>query len=182
MKPILAIILLASFLVSDAVKGKELPVGSTAPEWAVENWANSEALKLGDLRGKVVLIRFWTSQECPFCSATAPALNEFNELYKDKGLQVIGLYTHKRKTPFTEAEFKDIAAEYGFKFPIAHDTGMQTLRQWWLAGERKKFTSVSFLIDKKGVIQFIHSGGKYVKGDADYSAIKSKIEELLDEK
>jgi hypothetical protein len=41
----------------------------------------------------------------------------------------------------------------------------QTLESWWLAGHDRAFTSVSFLIDRHGVIRHIHPGGKYVKGD-----------------
>ncbi len=77
---------------------------------------------------------------------------------------------------------KKFAAEYGFKFPVAVDPEMQTLKQWWLDGDRRKWTSVSFLLDRKGVVRHIHPGGMYVKGDADYEAMKAKIVELLAEK
>ena len=159
-----------------------LSVGATPAEWTVADWFNSPALTLAELRGKVVLVRFWTSPECPFCSATAPALNEFNAAYKEKGLQVIGFYTHKKPAPIEAGEAKKYADLYGFTFPNAVDPGSKTLKHWWLAGDRKKFTSVSFLLDRKGVVQFIHPGGQYVKGDADYAALKAKIESLLEQK
>ncbi|MEI6232045.1 MAG: TlpA disulfide reductase family protein [Planctomycetota bacterium] len=176
------VLLIVSFLSVCAEEPTSLKVGDIAPEWTLDTWINSEPLKLADLRGKVVLVRWVMSTECPFCRATAPALIEFNATYKEKGLSVIGVYQHKRKTPFTVEDVKGFAAVYGFDFPFAIDSNVQTLRAWWLAGERKQFTSVSFLIDRKGIVRYIHPGGQYVKGDPDYAAIKSKIEDVLAEK
>ena len=48
-------------------------------------WMNSQPLKLSALEDKVILIRWWT-ETCPFCSRSAPALNEFHDTFKDKGL------------------------------------------------------------------------------------------------
>src|SRR5262245_46755329 len=55
----------------------EALVGTTPPEWQVERWLNSPPLTLAGLRGKVVLVRWWTAG-CPYCSATAPALRELH--------------------------------------------------------------------------------------------------------
>lgn len=63
-------------LVSVATAADKL-IGTTPPEWEVTNWFNGAPVKLADLRGKVVLVRWWTAPECPYCRATAPALNEF---------------------------------------------------------------------------------------------------------
>ena len=74
-------------------------VGKAAPEWHVTNWMNSPELRLADLRGKVVLVRWWTAPDCPYCRATAPALNEFYDKYHAEGLEVIGFYHHKAPEP-----------------------------------------------------------------------------------
>jgi peroxiredoxin len=157
-------------------------IGSRPPEWQVTNWLNSSALKLEGLRGRVVLVRWWTAPDCPYCRATAPALNEFYEAYHAKGLEVIGFYHHKSEEPLTADLVKKYAAKFGFKFPVAIDTDWKTLHRWWLDGDKRDFTSVSFLIDKQGVIRHIHPGGEYVKGDKDYAAMKVTIEKLLEEK
>ena len=60
-------------------------VGTKAEEWIVSDWIHSRPLSLGDLSGKVVLVRWWTDPYCPYCTASAPALNEWYEAYKDKG-------------------------------------------------------------------------------------------------
>ncbi len=158
-------------------------VGTKAPEWIVSDWINSRPLSLRDLSGKVVLVRWWTAPYCPYCSSSAPALNEWYEAYKDKGLNVIGLYHHKSSIPLEIQQVKEYSTSLGFKFPVAIDKDWITLRKWWLNKNRKaRWTSVSFLIDRNGIIRYIHPGGQYVKGDDDYATLKSRIEELLTEK
>lgn len=68
---------------------------------------------------------------------------------------------------------------HGFPFPVAIDRQTRTRLRW--CGGRKDYglTSVSFLLDRQGVIRDIHPGGQYVKGDAEYAWIKSQIEKLL---
>ena len=158
-------------------------VGAKAEEWIVSDWIHSQPLSLGDLSGKVVLVRWWTDPYCPYCSASAPALNEWYEAYKDKGLIVIGLYHHKSSIPLEVQKVKEYATNLGFTFPVAIDRDWITLRKWWLDKNPKaRWTSVSFLIDRKGIIRYIHPGGQYVKGDEDYAILKSRIEVLLTEK
>src|SRR5436190_6105891 len=137
------LLLSTALLAGDATT---LEVGSAVPEWKLEHWMNSEPLELRKLRGKVVLVRWWTAPECPYCRATAPALNEFFEQYHDKGLEVIGIYHHKLPQPFTIENVKKHVKEYGFKFPVAVDPDWQNVKAWWLGGDRSKWTSVSFLI------------------------------------
>jgi thiol-disulfide isomerase/thioredoxin len=157
-------------------------IGTKASEWHVTHWMHSKPLKLSDLKGKVVLVRWWTAPGCPFCRATAPALNEFHKRFADKGLVVIGFYHHKSRAPLDAAEVKRQADKLGFRFPLAIDVGWKTLKAWWLSTGDRGWTSVTFLIDRKGVIRFIHPGGQYVRGDRAYTEIKRKIEELLAEK
>src|SRR5690242_3175563 len=157
-------------------------VGTRPREWQVEHWLNSGPLKLSDLKGKVVLVRWWTAPDCPYCKATAPALNEFYREYHQRGLEVVGFYHHKSDGPLRVADVKKRAEKFGFKFPVAIDTSWRTLNQWWLDTGDRDFTSVSFLIDRQGVIRHVHPGGQYVKGDKAYAEMKSKIEELLAEK
>jgi len=163
-----------------AQEGTQL-LGRPAKEWEVENWFNSRPLQLRDLKGKVVLVRFWTAPICPFCSASAPALNEFYEKYHHQGLEVIGFYHHKSSSPLSPKDVRRYAEKFKFQFPIAIDKEWKTLRQWWLDGHQRDWTSITFLIDQTGVTRYIHPGGQYVKGDKEYAGLKTKIEELLNE-
>jgi peroxiredoxin len=169
-------VLLTAFLL--AFSGSAL-VGSRAPEWTNDQWLNSEPLKLSQLKGKVVLLRFFMESSCPLCRASAPYLNDFYSAYKDEGLVVIGMYTPKPRPRKTDIEtVKQFVTDYGFSFPIAVDDDWSTLKSFWLNRvPDADYTSVSFLIDRNGIIRYIHPGGAYSEEDA--HALKSSIEKLL---
>jgi len=160
-------------------EGDEL-IGRPAPGWELQTWFNSAPLRLEDLRGKVVLVRWFMSPDCPFCSATAPSLNVLDERYRDRGLVVIGFYHHKNPEPLDPAAVKGYLEHFKFRFPVAIDPDWKTLNRWWLDRERA-WTSVSFLLDKKGVIRFIHPGGKYAPGSPDFAEMDKQIQGLLTE-
>ena len=68
-------------------------VGNEAPEFqGISNWINSEPLTMEDLRGKVVLIDFWT-YTCYNCINTMPYLRDWHEKYADKGLVIVGVHS-----------------------------------------------------------------------------------------
>ena len=176
------ILLLAIFCVSNsALADAESPVGSTPAEWHLTDWMNSKPKRLSDLRGKVVLVRWWTAPNCNYCRATAPALNRFYKDYHDRGLEVVGVYHHKSNSPLKVSNVRKHAADLGFKFPVAIDRDWRTLKHWWLNDHDDGWTSVSFLIDHRGVIRHVHPGGSYVEGDADHGELKRMIEMLLRE-
>ena len=170
-----------------AKEGDEL-IGKPAPEWGTLEWMNSQPLKLSALEDKVVLIRWWT-ETCPFCAASAPALSEFHDIFKDKGLVVIGMYHPKPPGPRPQKALEKAVKRLGFEFPIALDMDWKILRRYWLAKGRHRWTSVSFLIDKRGKIRYIHPGGEYYKGEdetrteaeRDYHELKMMVEKLIAE-
>ena len=170
-----------------AKEGDEL-IGKLAPEWGTLKWMNSQPLKLSELADKVVLIRWWT-ETCPFCSSSAPALNEFHDIFKEKGLVVVGMYHPKPPGPRRQKTLEKAVKRLGFEFPIALDMDWSRLRRYWLANSRHRWTSVSFLIDKRGKIRYIHPGGEYYKGEdetqteaqRDYDELKGLIEKLIAE-
>lgn len=156
-------------------------LGEPAPAWRGDHWLNSPPLALEDLRGRVVLVRWWTAPGCPFCGASAPALNALHERYGGRGLTVVGFYHHKSRGPLDPAAVARHAERFGFRFPLAVDTGWQTLRAWWLDRTDSGWTSVSFLLDKEGVVRWVHPGGQYVEGDDDFAALDGAIRRLLAE-
>lgn len=161
--------------------GPEALIGTRAQPWTVADWINSEPLDLADLRGKAVLVRWWTAPDCPFCRATAPALEDFWQRYRERGLMVVGFYHHKASTPLDTAAVARHIRDFGFTFPVAIDHDWRTLRHWWLEAGGNSWTSVTFLIDRRGVVRHIHPGGQYVAGDADYRILEAAIEDVLAE-
>jgi len=153
--------------------------GTKPPEWQPTLWMNTPPLRLADLRGKVVLVRWWTAN-CPFCSATAPALRKFDKDYGAKGLLVVGMYHHKDEGAFDPRIYQDTAKRYGFTFPIAFDPEWRTLKSW-MNGVDTGWTSVTFVLDKKGIVRHVHPGGQYIQGDATHAKLTAVIEQLIAE-
>jgi peroxiredoxin len=163
-----------------APDGAEL-VGTPAPGWDVREWIGTPSLAWGDLRGKVVLVRWFTSAECPYCHATAPALNRLHRDYAKRGLVVVGMYHHKRPGPLTVEAVRACVREYGFEFPVGVDRDWRTLNRWWLNGHKRDFTSVSFLIDRRGIVRAVHPGGALELGKPDFVALQATVDQLLAE-
>jgi peroxiredoxin len=158
--------------------GAEL-IGTTPSAWTLTDWIGSPPLSLAGLRGKVVLLRWFTDTDCPYCSLTAPALNQLYEDYAARGLVVIGVYHHKQPQPLDVAAVRGWARDYGFQFPVAIDRDWRTLHRWWLDGQRRDFTSVSFLVDQHGVIRHVHPGGALALGSRELAALRAQIDALL---
>ncbi|MFN0249278.1 MAG: redoxin family protein [Kofleriaceae bacterium] len=159
-------------------------VGTTPAAWKAERWMNSAPIELAKLRGSVVLVRWWTAG-CPFCSTTAPSLREIDRLYAPRGLRVIGMYHHKEEAPFEPAVYEDTAKKFGFTFPVAVDPDWYTLESWLHDRDGKAvstgWTSVTFVLDRRGVIRHVHPGGSYVAGEPAYDEMRAVIERLLAE-
>lgn len=139
-------------------------IGAAAPDFDFDAWLNSEPLDLQSLRGKVLLVRWWTDT-CPFCASSAPALRQLHETYSDEGLVVIGVFHPKarRDDPLDLPRVERAVDARRFTFPVAVDWDWRnrTLKNWWLTGPERPATSVTFLVDKAGVIQFVHPGMEY---------------------
>lgn len=158
--------------------------GSTPPDWDAERWLNSPPLRLADLRGRVVLVRWWTAG-CPYCKTTAPALRGLHERYNSRGLVIIGMYHHKEKEPFDPKVYEQTAKEYGFKFPLAFDPEWRNFHRWMRDPQGNPvdtgWTSVTFLLDKQGVVRYVHPGGEYVEGDRAHKQLTAVLKRLLKE-
>jgi thiol-disulfide isomerase/thioredoxin len=156
-------------------------IGRRFEKWNVGEWINSKSLTLSSLRGKVVLIRWWTAPGCPFCEASIPALNEFAREYHDRGLVVLGFYHHKSPAPLTLTHVKEQIRQLNLEFPVAIDREWSTLRKWWLDEHDRGWTSVSILLDRRGTVRHVHPGGAFFKGEIGYETLEKKIEALLAE-
>jgi len=148
------------------LNAEESLVGVSAPEWEVDTWINSRPLALKELRGKVVLIRWWTGPGCPYCAASAPILRDLEKRYGKKGLVVIGFYHPKSEASVNRSEVAQLAKDLGMDFPVAIDAEWKTLNRYLLDRfPDAPFTSVSYLIDREGIIRYVHPGGTITQED-----------------
>lgn len=158
--------------------GREL-LGTPAPAWTLSDWSDGKPRDLASLKGSVVLVRWWTAPGCPYCAASADALNDLARTYRDKGLQVIGIYHHKGSTPLTPEHVTAQAKRLGFQFPVAIDRDWKTLHRWWLDRVDAGWTSVTFVIDRLGIIRHIHPGGAYYRGEPGFEALEKAVRQAV---
>jgi thiol-disulfide isomerase/thioredoxin len=148
----------------------ETSKSSTAPELATGDWINSEPLKLNDLRGRVVLIEFWTFG-CINCRNTLPFVKSWDDRYREKGLTVIGVHSpefdEERKVEHLRREVSSL----GIRYPVVTDNDYKT----WNAYKVEAWPTV-FLLDKQGRIRWMRVG------EGDYDKTERLIQELLAEK
>ncbi|WGS44502.1 thioredoxin family protein [Burkholderia sp. JSH-S8] len=136
--------------------------GAQAPELAgIERWHNSAPLKLSELRGKVVLVDFWT-YSCINCIHTIPYVNEWYRKYRDQGLVVIGVHTPEYPFERDARNVADALGRFGIRYPVAQDNRYDT---WNAYGNR--YWPALYLVDANGRIVYTRFGeGQYEKTEA----------------
>jgi thiol-disulfide isomerase/thioredoxin len=147
-----------------------LPVeGAFPPLGGATSWLNSPALTPAGLRGKVVLIDFWTFS-CINSLRPLPFLRAWSEKYQAKGLVVIGVQSPEFAFEQRLDSVRDAVGAHAIHFPIAIDNGHRV----WNAF-RNEYWPAIYLIDAEGRIRYHHFG----EGDVDQT--ERAIQELLAE-
>ncbi|OWQ40478.1 cytochrome C biogenesis protein [Pseudomonas lactis] len=135
---------------------------------AVE-WLNSPALTSESLRGKVVLVDFWT-YDCINCQHTLPYVKDWAQRYEKDGLVVIGVHTPEYGFERIISNVRDQVKKLGITYPVAIDNNYAIWRnfdnQYWPA---------HYLIDAKGQVRFTHFG------EGRYETQEKMIQQLLQE-
>jgi len=155
------------------------PTGSSVPEWHANDWLNSPPLKLADLRGKVVLVRWWTAPDCSLCATSLPVLGDWARTLRERGLVVVGLYHHKSAKSLEPGHVAAEAKRLGVTFPVATDPDWRTLREWWLDAGKRDYTSVTFLIGRDGRILHVHRGGTIDLATQEGAALEKALRDAL---
>jgi len=147
-----------------------LPVEGRAPSLhgAVE-WLNSPPLTTESLRGKVVLVDFWT-YSCINCVRTIPYVRAWAEKYKDQGLVVIGVHAPEFAFEKKIDNVRQAVGEFKITYPVAIDNDYKI----WRAFENS-YWPAHYLIDAKGQIRYHHFG------EGNYRQTEQAIQDLLHE-
>ncbi len=141
-----------------------------APDFIVGGqWLNSEPLKLSDLKGKVVLVDFWT-YTCINCIRTLPYIEKWYEKYKDNGFVVIGVHTPEFEFEKDSNNVKKAISDFKLTYPIMQDNKYATWNAY-----ANRYWPAHYLIDKDGVIR----DTKF--GEGDYDETEKNIQALLTE-
>ena len=145
-----------------------LPELGEAPEFAgVTRWLNSPPLTLRGLRGRVVLIDFWT-YTCINCLRTLPYLRAWDERYRDRGLTIVGVHTPEFGFEQDPGNVRDAIARNRLRYPVAQDNDYGTWDAW---GNR--YWPAKYLIDAAGQVRYVHFG------EGDYEETEQAIRSLL---
>jgi thiol-disulfide isomerase/thioredoxin len=143
---------------------------TSAPELSAGDWINSEPVKLSDLRGRVVLIEFWTFG-CYNCRNTLPFIKDWNTRYRDKGLTIIGVHSPEFDEEKDVENLRRQVASLGIRYPVVTDNDYKT----WKAYNVEAWPT-TFLLDKQGRIRWMHVG------EGAYDETEQLIQKLLAEK
>jgi cytochrome c biogenesis protein CcdA/thiol-disulfide isomerase/thioredoxin len=142
-----------------------------APELkGLENWINSSPQTIASLKGKVVLVDFWT-YSCINCIRTQPYLKEWYSTYKDSDFVVLGVHAPEFAFERNPQNVKDAAQKAGLTYPIALDNDFAT----WGA-YKNSYWPATYLIDKDGNVRREHFG------EGEYQETEVAIRQLLSEK
>jgi thiol-disulfide isomerase/thioredoxin len=145
-----------------------------APDFAkISGYINTEegrSINLKDLKGKVVLVDFWT-YSCINCIRTLPYLVDWNEKYADKGLVIVGVHSPEFEFEKNIDNVKAAVQKYGIKYPVLQDNDKGT----WDAYQNRYWPR-KYLIDNEGYIRYDHIG------EGGYAEIEKVIQSLLTER
>ena len=142
-----------------------------APEFqGIDRWLNSQPLTLAGLRGKVVLIDFWT-YSCINCLRTLPYVKRWYETYRRAGLVVVGVHTPEFAFERVPANVERAVRSFGISYPVALDNAYGTWNAW---GNR--YWPADYVIDRQGHVRYAHFG------EGDYEHTEDVIRTLLAEK
>ncbi len=130
-------------------------------------WFNSKPLKISDLKGKVVLVDFWT-YTCINCIRTLPYIKEWNEKYADKGLVIIGVHTPEFEFEKNPDNVKKALTDFGIKYPVVQDNSYATWNNY-----NNHYWPAKYFIDKNGKVVSSHFG------EGDYTESEQLIRRLL---
>ena len=140
-----------------------------APEFAKGNWINSDPLTLDKLRGRVVLVEFWTFG-CYNCRNTLPSVKEWDTRYRDRGLTIVGVHTPETQSEYVIDIVRREVSGLGIKYAVVTDNDYKT----WKAYGVEAWPTI-FVIDKQGRIRWLHVG------EGSYEETESVIKTLLTE-
>ncbi len=155
-------------LAAKKTKAGALPdYGAAPPLHADGAWINSEPLTLAALRGKVVLVDFWT-YSCINCLRTLPHLKAWYAAYHRQGLVIVGVHTPEFAFEHVTSNVRAAVQRLGIDYPVVQDNRFKTwdnyANQYWPA---------EYLIDRSGHVRHTHFG------EGEYPQTESLIRQLL---
>jgi thiol-disulfide isomerase/thioredoxin len=134
------------------------------------NTENGQKITMADLKGKVVIVDFWT-YSCINCIRTIPYLNAWYEKYKDDGLVIVGVHSPEFEFEKNYDNVKSAVEKFGIKYPVVQDNDKGT----WNAYQNRYWPH-KYIVDDEGYIRYDHIG------EGGYADTEKIIQSLLAER
>ncbi len=169
----------AASVTSDAklpgVTTPDLPILGTAPDFTGnQRWFNSPPLTMRGLRGRVVLVDFWT-YTCINCLRTLPYVRAWDERYRAAGLTIVGVHTPEFAFEKKASNVQQAITDKHLRYPVVQDNDYGT----WNAFTNQAWPA-KYLIDAQGNVRYVHLGeGEYKETEA---AIRALLAEAGDKR
>jgi cytochrome c biogenesis protein CcdA/thiol-disulfide isomerase/thioredoxin len=139
-----------------------------APHFAgISAWLNSPPLTMQQLRGKVVLVDFWT-YSCINCVRTLPYITDWDRKYRDQGLVIVGVHSPEFEFEKNIDNVKAAIAQHGIHYPVALDNHLDTWSSF-----NNRYWPAHYLIDRNGKVVYTHFG------EGEYDVTENNIRYLL---
>ena len=125
----------------------------------IDGWLQSDVETLEELRGKVVVVEFWTFG-CYNCKNRIPYTQEMYAKYRDQGMEIVGIHSPEFKYEEDVDNIKKALIDLGVTWPVALDTRRRTFWEWQAGGTA--YWPRTYVLDREGRVRFDHIGeGKY---------------------
>jgi cytochrome c biogenesis protein CcdA/thiol-disulfide isomerase/thioredoxin len=139
-----------------------------APEFrGLAGWINSKPLTMKGLRGRVVLIDFWT-YSCINCLRTLPHIRAWDDRYRAAGLTIVGVHTPEFAFEHVPSNVRENVKKLELRYPVALDNGFGTWEAW-----HNQYWPAKYLIDRNGHVRYFHFG------EGEYGTTEEAIRTLL---
>lgn len=175
---LLSALLFSLFIILSATaSGREYSDGRLMPEFTERDpaaWINSEPLRMKDLRGKVILLDFWTF-DCWNCYRSFPWLTQLEESLDDREFQVIGIHTPEFEHERVRQNVEEKTGEFNLTHPVMMDNDFS----YWKS-VNNHYWPAFYIIDKNGRLRARFIGETHA-GDNRAKEIEGLIKRLLNE-
>ncbi|MBA2252299.1 MAG: redoxin domain-containing protein [Nitrospirales bacterium] len=158
-----------SFFLLEGAHGRVGGVGMAAPEILNDTWLNGPPQRLAELKGKVVLLEFWTFG-CYNCRNVEPLVKGWHDAYRSSGLVVIAVHSPEFAYEKNVESVQRYITEHQIRYSVTVDNDFKT---WNHYGNR--YWPAMYLIDKHGVIRYVRVG------EGGYRDTEHMIQSLLAE-
>jgi hypothetical protein len=152
-------------------------IGTRLPDLHFDAWLAAAADE-APRTPAATLYRWWTDS-CAYCEASLPAIEALRTRFERRGLRVVAVYHPKPPRDVSALTIRSAAERLFYHGLIAVDRDWSELTSFYLSTAERPATSASFLVDRGGIIRFVHPGPELRVSDAAYAELERAIERVL---